>query len=64
MGFIDRLGIRELAARTRRRLGSGTGNRTMAAKARTDEAEARLLRTEERIKQAAAQIRRDHGVRS
>ncbi|WP_405145360.1 hypothetical protein OG589_01245 [Sphaerisporangium sp. NBC_01403] len=63
MGFMDKWKMRELKARAKRRLGAGTGNRTMAAEARTEEAEARLLRTQDQIKETANEIRREYGVR-
>ncbi|GGK86650.1 hypothetical protein Sme01_40120 [Sphaerisporangium melleum] len=63
MGLLGRWRIRELKARAKRRLGASTGNRTLAAEARTEEAEARLLQTRERLEEVARQIRREYGVR-
>ncbi|WP_214413472.1 hypothetical protein [Sphaerisporangium fuscum] len=62
MSLIDKWKLRELKARAKRRLGATTGNRAMAAEARTEEAEARLLQTEDRIRQTAHEIRREHGI--
>jgi hypothetical protein len=60
---MDKLRLRELKARTKRRFGASTGNRTMAAEARTEEAEAKLLRTKDEIMETAQEIRREYGVR-
>ncbi|MFC6085416.1 hypothetical protein [Sphaerisporangium aureirubrum] len=60
---MDRLRLRELKARAKRRFGSSTGNRTMAAEARTEEAEAKLLRTKDEIMETAKEIRREYGGR-
>jgi uncharacterized protein YjbJ (UPF0337 family) len=56
MGIITKL--REMKAMAKQRLGARTGNRRLAAEGRTQMAEARLLRTKERIKAAARKIRR------
>ncbi|MEV7965268.1 hypothetical protein AB0O34_04715 [Sphaerisporangium sp. NPDC088356] len=63
MGFMDKWKMRELKARAKWRFGTSTGNRTMAAEARTEEAEARLLQTQDQIKGTANEIRREYGVR-
>jgi uncharacterized protein YjbJ (UPF0337 family) len=63
MGFMDKWKMRMLKAKAKRRIGSSTGNRTLAAEARTEEAEARLLQTQDRIKETANEIRKEYGVR-
>jgi uncharacterized protein YjbJ (UPF0337 family) len=57
MGLITKL--REMKAKAKQRLGARTGNRRLAAEGRTESAEARLLRTRDKIKSTARQIRRD-----
>jgi uncharacterized protein YjbJ (UPF0337 family) len=51
--------FREMKARAKQRLGDRTGNRRLAAEGRTETAEARLLRTRDKIKATARQIRRE-----
>lgn len=63
MGLFDRFALRELKARIKRRRGERTGDRALAAAGRTEEAEARLLRTADRIRAVAREIRREYGVR-
>jgi uncharacterized protein YjbJ (UPF0337 family) len=63
MGFMDKWKMRELKAKAKRRFGASTGNRAMAAEARTEEAEARLLHTQDQIKETADEIRREYGTR-
>ncbi|MEO3809757.1 hypothetical protein ABGB17_12225 [Sphaerisporangium sp. B11E5] len=63
MSLLDKLRLRELKARAKRHLGTTTGNRELAAKARTEEAEAKLLRTKDEILHTANEIRRDYGIR-
>ncbi|MDH2430054.1 hypothetical protein [Sphaerisporangium sp. TRM90804] len=63
MSLVDKLKFRMLKARAKQRLGATTGNRTMAAEARTEEAEARLLATKDKIMETADEIRRDYKVR-
>ncbi|GAA0978492.1 hypothetical protein GCM10009555_041620 [Acrocarpospora macrocephala] len=43
----------------KQRLGARTGNRRLAAEGRTETAEARLLRTKDKIKATARKIRRE-----
>ncbi|MCG5219124.1 CsbD family protein [Streptosporangium sp. KLBMP 9127] len=58
MGVVERLRLRELKARIKQGLGRRTGDRRLAAEGRTDEAEARLLRTKARITDMARDFRR------
>ncbi|WP_380849175.1 hypothetical protein [Sphaerisporangium dianthi] len=60
---MDNWKLLKLKARVKRGFGAGTGNRTMAAEARTEEAEARLLQTRDELEEVARQIRREYGVR-
>ncbi|GAA3115575.1 hypothetical protein GCM10010466_03300 [Planomonospora alba] len=60
---MDGFGLRELKARAKRALGRSTGNRRLAAEGRTEEAEARLLRTREEILETVAEVRREHAAR-
>ncbi|MET8145431.1 hypothetical protein ABZU32_34455 [Sphaerisporangium sp. NPDC005288] len=63
MKFMDKWKMRQLKARAKRQIGAQTGNRAMAAEARTEEAEARLLQTRDRLEEVAREIRREYGVR-
>ncbi|WP_433253346.1 hypothetical protein ACQPYK_09795 [Streptosporangium sp. CA-135522] len=63
MGLIEKLNLREMKARAKRRLGSRTGNRRLAAEGRTEEAEAKLLRTQDEILDTVAEMRREYGAR-
>ncbi|MBG0812942.1 MULTISPECIES: hypothetical protein [Planomonospora] len=60
---MEKFGLRELKARTKRLLGRSTGNRRLAAEGRTEEAEAKLLRTQEEILETVAEARREHAAR-
>ncbi|GAA1260901.1 hypothetical protein GCM10009677_10340 [Sphaerisporangium rubeum] len=64
MGLLDKLNLRQLKARTTHHLAKSTGNRRLAAKARTEEAEAKLLRTQDEILETAKEIRREYGMRT
>ncbi|GAA2859838.1 hypothetical protein GCM10010517_18360 [Streptosporangium fragile] len=63
MGLFDKLNLREMRAGVKRRLGRRLGDRRMVAAARTEEAEARLLRTQDEILDAVAEMRREYGAR-
>ncbi|MEV7006066.1 hypothetical protein [Streptosporangium sp. NPDC051022] len=63
MGLMDRLNLRELKARAKRKLGARTGDRRLAAEGRTEEAEARLLKTQDEILESVAAMRREYGAR-
>ncbi|ACZ84758.1 MULTISPECIES: CsbD family protein [Streptosporangium] len=63
MGLIEKLNLREMKARAKRKLGSRTGNRRLVAEGRTEEAEAKLLRTQDEILDTVAEMRREYGVR-
>jgi uncharacterized protein YjbJ (UPF0337 family) len=58
MGVVEKLKLREVKARVKQALGRGTGDRRMAAEGRTEEAEARLLRTKAKIMELARDFRR------
>ncbi|WP_449064867.1 hypothetical protein [Planomonospora algeriensis] len=60
---MEKFGLRELKARAKRLLGRSTGNRRLAAEGRTEEAEAKLLRTQEEILETVAEARREHAAR-
>lgn len=64
MGLLDKLNLRELKARTKHHLAKSTGNRQLAAKARTEAAEAKLLKTQDEIMETAKEIRREYGMRT
>ena len=63
MSLMDKLNLREMKARAKRKLGSRTGNRRLAAEGRTEEAEARLLKTQDEILESVAEMRREYGAR-
>lgn len=63
MGLMEKFNLRELKARVKRRLAGRTGNRRLVAEARTEEAEARLLKTRDEILDTVAEMRREYGVR-
>ncbi|MGV9771192.1 hypothetical protein [Streptosporangium sp. NPDC003464] len=63
MSLIEKLNLREMKARAKRKLGSRTGNRRLAAEGRTEEAEAKLLKTQDEILDTVAEMRREYGVR-
>ncbi|TKK90049.1 CsbD family protein [Herbidospora galbida] len=50
--------LREMKARAKQQIGHRTGNRTLVAEGRTEQAEAKLLRTKDRIRTVANEIRR------
>ncbi|GAA3099526.1 hypothetical protein [Streptosporangium carneum] len=63
MGLMDKLNLREVKARAKRTLGGRLGDRRLAAEGRTEEAEARLLKTQDEILDAVAEMRREYGAR-
>ncbi|MBB2910017.1 hypothetical protein FHS43_001263 [Streptosporangium becharense] len=63
MGLLEKLNLREMKARAKRSLGSRMGDRRMVAAARTEEAEAKLLKTQDEILDTVARARREHGAR-
>ncbi|GII01180.1 hypothetical protein [Planobispora takensis] len=63
MSLMEKLNLRELKARAKRRMGTRTGNRRLAAEGRTEEAEAKLLKTQDEILDAVAEMRREYGIR-
>ncbi|MDP9860869.1 MULTISPECIES: hypothetical protein [Streptosporangium] len=63
MSLVEKLNLREMKARAKRKLGSRTGNRRLAAEGRTEEAEAKLLKTQDEILDTVAEMRREYGVR-
>jgi uncharacterized protein YjbJ (UPF0337 family) len=63
VGLIEKLNLREMKARAKRKLGSRTGNRRMVAESRTEEAEAKLLKTQDEILDTVAEMRREYGVK-
>lgn len=52
--------LREMKARAKNEIGARTGNRTLAAEGRTEQAEAKLLRTQDRLRSVANEIRRKY----
>lgn len=63
MGLLEKLNLREMKARAKRRLAGRTGDRRLVAEARTEEAEAKLLKTQDEILDTVAEMRREYGVR-
>ncbi|WP_326820523.1 hypothetical protein [Streptosporangium sp. NBC_01756] len=63
MGLIEKLNLREVKARAKRKLGNRTGNRRLVAESRTEEAEAKLLKTQDEILDTVAEMRREYGVK-
>ncbi|GAA2989740.1 hypothetical protein [Streptosporangium longisporum] len=63
MGLMEKLNLREMKARAKRTLGSRTGNRRLVAEARTEEAEAKLLKTQDEILDTVAEMRKEYGAR-
>ncbi|MDP9846091.1 hypothetical protein [Streptosporangium lutulentum] len=63
MGLMEKLNLREMKARAKRKLGGRTGNRRMVAEGRTEEAEAKLLKTQDEILDTVAEMRREYGVK-
>ncbi|MEU6739090.1 hypothetical protein [Streptosporangium sandarakinum] len=62
MGLVGKLSLREMKARAKRKLGGRIGDRRLAAEGRTEEAEARLLRTQDEILDTVAEMRREYGA--
>ncbi|WP_066373435.1 hypothetical protein [Herbidospora mongoliensis] len=52
--------FRELKARAKTEIGARTGNRPLAAEGRTEQAEAKLLTTQDRLRAVANEIRRKY----
>ena len=52
-----------MKARAKRRLGSRMGDRRLVAEARTEEAEAKLLKTQDEILDTVAEMRKEYGAR-
>lgn len=63
MGLVEKLNLREMRAWAKRRLGNRTGNRRLVAEGRTEEAEAKLLKTQDEILDTVAELRRKYGTR-
>ncbi|WP_459802313.1 hypothetical protein [Herbidospora sp. RD11066] len=49
-----------MKARAKQEIGARTGNRTLVAEGRTEQAEAKLLRTQDRLRAVANEIRRKY----
>ncbi|MGJ6963961.1 hypothetical protein ACSDR0_18810 [Streptosporangium sp. G11] len=60
---MEKLNLRAMKARAKRKLGSRTGDRRMVAEARTEEAEAKLLKTQDEILDTVAEMRKEYGAR-
>ncbi|MFI6508204.1 hypothetical protein ACIBCT_11410 [Streptosporangium sp. NPDC050855] len=60
---MEKLNLREMKAKAKRKLGSRTGNRRLVAEARTEEAEAKLLKTQDEILDTVAEMRKEYGAR-
>ncbi|MGC5012664.1 hypothetical protein ACLQ2R_18025 [Streptosporangium sp. DT93] len=63
MGLMEKLNLREMKAKAKLKLGSRTGNRRLVAEARTEEAEAKLLKTQDEILDTVAEMRKEYGAR-
>jgi uncharacterized protein YjbJ (UPF0337 family) len=63
VGLMEKLNLREMKARAKRTLGKRTGNRRLVAEGRTEEAEAKLLKTQDEILDTVAEMRREYGVK-
>lgn len=63
MGLMEKLNLREMKAKAKRRLGNRMGDRRLAAEARTEEAEAKLLKTQDEILDTVAEMRKEYGTR-
>ncbi len=63
MGLMEKLNLREMKAKAKLKLASRTGNRRKVAEARTEEAEAKLLKTQDEILDTVAEMRREYGAR-
>jgi|GEM_PF-5699855 len=63
MGFMEKLNLREMKAKAKLRLAGRAGDRRKVAEARTEEAEAKLLKTKDEILDTVAEMRREYGVR-
>lgn len=63
MGLMEKLNLREMKAKAKLKLASRTGNRRMVAEARTEEAEAKLLKTQDEILDTVAEMRKEYGAR-
>ncbi|GGS59904.1 hypothetical protein GCM10010156_18080 [Planobispora rosea] len=63
MSLMEKFNLRELKARAKRQMGHRIGDRRLAAEGRTEEAEAKLLKTQDEILEAVAEMRREYGLR-
>ncbi|WP_447191257.1 hypothetical protein [Streptosporangium sp. G12] len=63
MGLMEKLNLREMKARAKLKLAGRTGNRRKVAEARTEEAEAKLLKTQDEILDTVAEMRKEYGAR-
>ncbi|MER6831751.1 hypothetical protein [Streptosporangium sp. NPDC000563] len=63
MGLMEKLNLREMKAKAKLKLAGRVGDRRKVAEARTEEAEARLLKTKDEILDTVAEMRREYGVR-
>ncbi|MEU4536824.1 hypothetical protein AB0G15_18340 [Streptosporangium sp. NPDC023825] len=63
MGLMEKLNLREMKARAKLKLANRTGNRRKVAEARTEEAEAKLLKTQDEILDTVAEMRKEYGAR-
>ncbi|MEV6865228.1 hypothetical protein AB0M44_29990 [Streptosporangium subroseum] len=63
MGLMEKLNLRAMKAQAKLKLGRRTGNRRLAAEGRTEEAEAKLLKTQDEILDTVAEMRREYGVK-
>ncbi|WP_329091165.1 MULTISPECIES: hypothetical protein [unclassified Streptosporangium] len=63
MGLMEKLNLREMKAKAKLRLAGRTGNRRKVAEARTEQAEAKLLKTQDEILDTVAEMRKEYGAR-
>ncbi len=63
MGLMEKLNLREMKARAKLKLAGRTGDRRKMAEARTEEAEAKLLKTQDEILDTVAEMRKEYGAR-
>ncbi|WP_440071247.1 hypothetical protein [Streptosporangium sp. OZ121] len=60
---MEKLNLREMKARAKLKLAGRTGDRRKMAEARTEEAEAKLLKTQDEILDTVAEMRKEYGAR-
>ncbi|MEU8380274.1 hypothetical protein [Streptosporangium sp. NPDC048865] len=60
---MEKLNLREMKAKAKLKLAGRTGNRRMVAEARTEQAEAKLLKTQDEILETVAEMRKEYGAR-